>query len=108
MCSVNDDAHTDHSDILSFYKEDIEEDTSSYLHARARVSGKSMHETLLELVGEVTAAAKRIRAHLGRGRARDAWDMFETNYIWFHIACSRYRLHEIVGDKYQAPTKTSV
>ena len=105
QCLVDANTCAGYSDILSYYKEDIEEDTSSYMHARARVSGKSMDETLLEVVDEVAAATKRIRAHLGQGRARDAWERFETHYIWFHIACPRYRLQEILGERYHALTE---
>lgn len=89
--------YTSCSDILSFYKEDLAGDTSSYIHARARVTGKSLHDTLSEVAREVVAALERVKKHLGEGPARDAWDSFERGYVSFHLHNPRYRLREVVG-----------
>ncbi|KAH9830403.1 isoprenoid synthase domain-containing protein [Rhodofomes roseus] len=88
------------NDILSFYKEELAGETSSYIHSRARVTGKTMYETLGEVIEEVVVAVERIREHLGQGPARDAWDNFEAGYVWFHILDPRYRLQEILGTEY--------
>lgn len=85
------------SDILSFYKEELEDDTSSYIHARARTTNTSPYEILQEVIDEVVAAVERIRRLLGEGPARDAWDSFESGYIQFHLEAPRYRLGDILG-----------
>lgn len=85
------------SDVLSFYKEDLAGDTSSYIHARTRITKKSLRDTLSEVVEEVVAAVDRVRKHLGEGPARDAWDSFESGYISFHINNPRYKLAEVLG-----------
>lgn len=85
------------SDILSFYKEEQDGEVASYIHARARVTGKPPIATLHEVIDEVVAAAERIRCTLGNGKARKAWDSFERGYIGFHIGDPRYRLRDIFG-----------
>ena len=88
------------SDILSFYKETLDGESDSYIHARARLTGKAVADTLYEVMGEVIATTERIRAHFGEGRMRDAWDRYEAGYIWFHTGNPRYRLHELVDTEY--------
>lgn len=90
-----------HSDILSFYKEEEDGEVTSYIHARARVTGKSPIATLHEVIDEVVAAAKRIRRTLGNGRARQAWDSFERGYIGFHVGDPRYRLQDVFGSHWE-------
>ncbi|KAH9830415.1 isoprenoid synthase domain-containing protein [Rhodofomes roseus] len=85
------------NDILSFYKEEQDGEISSYIHARARATGKSTVATLREVSDEVVNASQRIRRTLGEGRARDAWDSFERGYIGFHVGDPRYRLQDIFG-----------
>ena len=91
------DLMQNHSDILSFYKEEQDGEVTSYIHARAHVTGKSLITTLQEVIDEVVAAAKRVRRTLGNSKARKAWDSFERGYIGFHIGDPRYRLQDIFG-----------
>ncbi|KAH9926455.1 isoprenoid synthase domain-containing protein [Fomitopsis serialis] len=85
------------NDILSFYKEEQDGEVTSYIHARAHVTGKSTPATLREVIDEVVAAAERIRRTLGEGPAREAWDSFERGYIGFHAGDPRYRMQDIIG-----------
>ena len=94
------------SDILSFYKETLEGDTSSYIHSRASIAGQCPYETLREVIDEVVAATERIHAVLGTGPARDAWDSFEAGYIQFHFGDPRYRLQEVFGNEYMMDRTT--
>ncbi|KAH9926482.1 isoprenoid synthase domain-containing protein [Fomitopsis serialis] len=85
------------NDILSFYKEEQDGEVASYIHARARITGRSTIATLREVIDEVVAASERIRRTLGEGPAREAWDSFERGYIRFHVGDPRYRLQDIIG-----------
>lgn len=81
---------------MSFYKEEQDGETSSYIHARARLSDKTLIATLHEVIDEVVAAVDRARRTLGDGTARIAWDSFIRGYIAFHINNPRYRLQDIL------------
>lgn len=87
---------------MSFYKEEIGEDVANYIRDRARVTGKSSLDTLREVIDETVEAADRVRIILGEGAARDVWDTFAMRFIKFHCASPRYRLAEILGDRYIA------
>lgn len=89
-----------HSDILSFYKEELAGEKVNYIHDRALVTEKTVPETLLDVTDETVAAVGRIRTILGEGEARDAWENFATGYISVHTGNPRYRLQEIIGGKY--------
>ena len=82
---------------MSFYKEEQDGEVASYIHARARVTGKTLIATLYDVIDKVVAAAERIRRILGDGEARKAWDSVERGYIGFHIESPRYRLQEVFG-----------
>lgn len=90
-----------YSDIFSFYKEELAGETGNYIGDRATVCGKSTSETLHELVGETVDIVERIRSILGEGEARNAWENFAKGYVTFHVYSPRYRLHEVLGDKYR-------
>ena len=82
----------DGSDILSFYKEDLEGDTSSYIHARAHVANMSPYDVLQDVINETVSAAEWVHHVLGEGPAKDAWKSFEAGYIHCHLNDPRYRL----------------
>ncbi|CCL98542.1 uncharacterized protein FIBRA_00542 [Fibroporia radiculosa] len=88
------------NDIMSFYKEVLEGDTTNYISDRARVTSKSILETLQDTVDETVAAHHRIRSILGEGAARDAWDSFANGYISFHLGDPRYRLRDLLDCEY--------
>lgn len=83
------------NDILSFYREELVGETGNYIHDRAAVTGKSLADTLHEVVEETVNAAERVRRMLGE-EAKDAWDQFTKGYIVFHTSNPRYRLRELL------------
>ncbi|KAI0962583.1 terpene cyclase [Taiwanofungus camphoratus] len=89
------------NDILSFYKEELAEETGNYIHGRAAVTGKPVLETLSQVIDETVAANQRVYTILGDGDAKDAWERFAKGYICFHIGNARYRLLELLGDQYR-------
>jgi len=84
------------NDIMSFYKEELSGETGTYVQDRALVTGKSSLAALHDLIEDTVAGVERVRAILGEGRARDAWEGFVAGYISFHIYSPRYRLTEII------------
>ncbi|OCH83893.1 terpenoid synthase [Obba rivulosa] len=88
------------NDIMSFYKEESDDEEGTYLRDRARATGKTSSEALRGVIDEVVAAANRARKILGEGAARDAWESFMKGYVAFHTSSPRYRLHEIMDVHY--------
>lgn len=88
------------SDVLSFYKEELAGETGNYMSDRARASGKSVQDTLQEVVEETIVIVERIRNILGEGPVRDAWESFASGWIAFHTNSPRYRLKDLIGCEY--------
>lgn len=86
------------NDILSFYKEELANELSNYIHDHVIVTGIAPSDTLRNVIDESVSASERVRAILGEGDARDAWDAFVRGYIKFHIDDPRYRLRQLFGD----------
>ncbi|CCL98073.1 uncharacterized protein FIBRA_00067 [Fibroporia radiculosa] len=87
------------NDILSLYKEELAGETT-YIHDRARTTGKPTLEALRDVAQETVAAVEQVRALLGEGDARDAWDSCVQGFVGYHIANPRYRLKEVLGGEY--------
>ena len=83
------------SDIASFYKEELEHETGTYVHKRARASGRSLQEVLRDMVSEVVSAVRSTDDALQGERERAAWSSFMTGYFHFHTRSKRYRLQEL-------------
>ena len=88
------------SDILSFYKEEMDGEEDNYIHERALASGSSTSGALQEVIDETVAAVKRVRGILGDGPGRAAWENFAAGYIRVHTDNPRYRLKDILGNEY--------
>ncbi|KAI0732213.1 Trichodiene synthase-domain-containing protein [Fomitopsis betulina] len=88
------------NDVLSFYKEELAGETGNYMSDRARASGKSVQDTLQDVVDETIITVERIRNILGEGPVRDAWESFASGWIAFHTHSPRYRLKELVDCEY--------
>ena len=85
-----------HSDILSFYKEELQGETSNVVHDRAIVSGKSMSQVLSDLVDEAVTAVLRAREILHEEKEKVVWEQLVRGYVAFHFLSPRYRLHELM------------
>ncbi|KAI0724949.1 Trichodiene synthase-domain-containing protein, partial [Fomitopsis betulina] len=88
------------NDVLSFYKEELAGETGNYMSDRARSSGKSVQDTLQDVVDETIVTVERIRNILGEGPVRDAWESFASGWIAFHTHSPRYRLKELIDCEY--------
>lgn len=73
------------NDILSFYKEELVGERANYVHERAYVTGKSIPDTLRDLIDETVRAVEQVRDILGEGEARAAFENFATGYISIYI-----------------------
>ena len=83
------------SDIASFYKEDLANETGTYVQERALSSGKSVRSVLHEIVGEVAEAVHNVESMLNGAKEQAAWRSFLNGYFYFHILCGRYRISEL-------------
>lgn len=88
------------NDILSFYKEELAGETANYIHERAYVTGKSIPDTLRNLINETASAVERVRDILGEGEARAAFENFAAGYIRVHTGNPRYHLKDVIGGDY--------
>jgi hypothetical protein len=87
------------SDIFSFYKEEIAEETANFVHERAAVTDKDIYGVLFDLVDEAVAVTRNARDVLVGSKERDAWERFATGYLAFHRHTPRYRLGDILEDE---------
>lgn len=88
------------SDILSFYKEELQGETSNVIHDRAAVTGKSLQEVLSDLLEEAVMAVSRARSILQGEKEKATWEQFIRGYVAFHFLSPRYRLKELTGHTY--------
>ncbi|CAL1716263.1 unnamed protein product [Somion occarium] len=86
------------NDMFSFYKEMLAGDRGNYVHRYASVHGKTIRETLQDIVERLIRSDENVRAILGEGKARDAWDSFTAGFAQFHIYAPRYKLHEVIPE----------
>ena len=90
------------NDILSFYKEEISEDTCTFIHDRATVTGQDVSEVTLWLVQQIANSVNRARSLLRGEKEKQCWERFIAGYAAFHFSSSRYRLTELTGSQYLA------
>lgn len=89
-----------HSDILSFYKEELAGEKGNYMGDRAITTGKPTLETIRDVIDETIIITERIRKILGEGPAREAWESFAKGWISYHTSSARYRLRELIECQY--------
>ncbi|TFK39619.1 isoprenoid synthase domain-containing protein, partial [Crucibulum laeve] len=84
------------NDILSFYKEECNGESSNHVSVVAMLHGLPK-TTALELLAEETAAAhnRALQILKPHPEAYDAYDKYSHGYVRFHAASRRYRLHEL-------------
>jgi hypothetical protein len=87
------------SDILSFYKEEIEGETTNYLSRVAASRALTKQDVLHEIIEKTVQAHHNIlnclRPH---AEACDAYVRFLTGYFKFHVALKRYKMEEIMAE----------
>ncbi|KAK7683864.1 hypothetical protein QCA50_013242 [Cerrena zonata] len=91
------------NDLLSFYKEALAGESDNFVNIYARLHGKTLHQTLEDIVDRLVQRDETVRAILGEGKARDAWDSFTSGYIQFHLIAPRYKLNESAVDLVRGP-----
>jgi len=85
------------SDILSYYKEEIEGDIANYLSLMAAPRGITKQDALRELIERTVQAHHNVLELLKPcTEAHDAYINFFHGYIGFHSALRRYKLEEIM------------
>ncbi|KAI0080880.1 terpenoid synthase [Panus rudis PR-1116 ss-1] len=89
------------SEILSFYKEELNHETNNYVNQYARAYNKSIPDAFQCIANDAIAYSNEVRRLLGDGPERDAWDAYMLGYIQFHIYCPRYRLEEVLPELFQ-------
>ena len=83
------------SDIASFYKEQLANESGTYVQERAAASGKSVSDVLRDTVVETAAAVRNANDALQGAREKEAWSSFVQGFFCFHFWCKRYRLDEL-------------
>ncbi len=83
------------SDMFSYYKEAKAGETGTYLHTFGKVHGLNEPQVLENIVQQTVTVVERIRAILGEGEAREAWENFAAGYTQFHLYTDRYKLIEV-------------
>lgn len=84
------------NDILSFYKEQLAGEDNNFVHMRAKSSGRSLADTLEELVEESLVVKERVEKTLEPFPEHlTSWRQFVKGYIDFHSVSSRYRLRQL-------------
>lgn len=63
-----------------FYKEDLAGETNNYVHNRARVSQKSIPDTLQDIVKDALDAHKRVTD--GLSETNIPWPKFVNGVLW--------------------------
>ncbi len=90
-----------HSDVLSFYKEELAGERDNYVHDRALVTGKSIATVLTDLVNEIVESIERARSILKGEKEREAWESLLSGYVAYHYSTRRYRLAELLDGESQ-------
>ncbi|KAG1835976.1 isoprenoid synthase domain-containing protein [Suillus subalutaceus] len=86
-------------DILSFYKEEIEGDTTNYLSRVAASRALTKQDVLHEIVEKTVQAHHNILECLRPyTEACDAYISFFDGYVKFHAALKRYKMEEIMAE----------
>lgn len=70
---------------MSFYKEVLENDEGCYVNRYGQLYGKTLEQSIEDLVEKIITTTERIRKILGEGRARDAWEYFASGFVHFGL-----------------------
>jgi hypothetical protein len=87
------------NDILSYYKEEIEGDTTNYMSHVAASRALTKQDALHAIVEKTVHAHHNILEYLGpHTEACDAYVSFFVGYVKFHTASKRYRMEEVIAE----------
>ena len=86
------------SDLLSYYKEVLDDDDAAYVARYAQLNGKTIEESVDALSEKIISITERVRKILGDGQAREAWENFASGFVRFNLFCPRYRWKEVVPE----------
>ena len=87
-----------HSDVLSFYKEEMAGETVNYISVLARSKDVSNMQAFQQLADEVARVDASVCEILEIDpEALDAWVKFKDGYVRFHTSFDRYRLDELMN-----------
>ena len=81
--------------MLSFYKEQLANESGTYVQERAIANGKSIGDTLRDMVTEIAAAVRSVDDMLQGAAEKEAWSSFVQGYFQYHVFTQRYRLDEL-------------
>ncbi|KAF7790288.1 hypothetical protein EIP86_001242 [Pleurotus ostreatoroseus] len=85
------------NDILSFYKEELEGETTNYVNERAVVTHKTAHAALLDTVNDAVIAVKKARDILSQAvREQEVFENFLEGFVAFHVYSPRYKILELM------------
>ena len=85
-----------HSDILSFYKEELIGESTNYVSVVASISHTSKLDVLKMLIDKTVAAYNRTTESLSSNpKALEAFRLFAYGYVEFHASDPRYKLSEL-------------
>lgn len=85
------------NDIFSFYKEELANEKSNFIHDRMRVTGRCLEDALMDTVEDTVAAVTRARKILRGEKERMAWEEFLQGYVTFHFIAPRYKLRQLLS-----------
>ncbi|EIW74283.1 terpenoid synthase [Coniophora puteana RWD-64-598 SS2] len=84
------------NDVLSFYKEELEGENNNYVSRVAHSRGISKINALRSIAEEAISADRRVHKILGADKQMgEIYAKFREGYTLFHVASSRYRLHDL-------------
>ncbi|KIL58147.1 hypothetical protein M378DRAFT_339268 [Amanita muscaria Koide BX008] len=86
------------NDILSFYKEELVNESNNYISVKARSKGCTKLEALQMAADQAVKAYEESVAVLEHSpEALEAFRQFARGYAHYHIACKRYKFPELWG-----------
>ena len=84
------------SDLCSFYKEELAQETANLVHDRAMVCGTDSVTSLKGITNDMIDAVVKTRIILDGHAEKGAWERFMGGYIAYHQLSPRYRLAEVL------------
>ena len=84
------------SDVLSFYKEQLEGERDNYIYNRALVTNRDVDTVLSDVIDEVVKSINAVRDILQGEEEKATWETFLKSYKAIQYVTPRYRLTELL------------